>query len=185
MDGYNQQNQGSDQEDLDSSIESVKLNTPIIDAYIIDINKIGTWRHKLDLGRRFDHLASLKMAIRRTHPCFWVNTSSHTQMDRGLIEMNCSSAILGFVWQWGMPLLYCQFIVMKKMMIHNYFLGVPNIFRQSKFFRAGIPPWVLRATLPGGRLPVFSGHSAVRTAVKERKCRSEGRPYISLRATHV
>jgi hypothetical protein len=42
MDGYNQQNQGSDQEDLDSSIESVKLNTPIIDAYIIDINKIGT-----------------------------------------------------------------------------------------------------------------------------------------------
>ena len=133
MDGYNQQNQGSDQEDLDSSIESVKLNTPIIDAYIIDINKIGTWRHKLDLGRRFDHLASLKMAIRRTHPCFWVNTSSHTQMDRGLIEMNCSSAILGFVWQWGMPLLYCQFTVMKKMMIHNYFLGVPNIFRQSNF----------------------------------------------------
>jgi len=34
--------QGSDQENLDSSNESVKLNTPIIDAYIIDINKIGT-----------------------------------------------------------------------------------------------------------------------------------------------
>ena len=57
-----------------------------------------------------------------------------------------------------------------------FFWGYPNMFRQSHFFRADIPPRVLRATLPGGRLPVFSGHSAVRTAVKERKCRSEYKP---------
>ena len=164
--------QGSDQENLDSSNESVKLNTPIIDAYIIDINKIGTWRHKLDLGRRFGHLASLKMAIRP-----WEIS------DRGLIEMNSSSAGICLAMGYAPALLpmYCN----EENDDLQLFLGVPGIFRQSHFFRAGIPPWVLRATLPGGRLPVFSGHSAVRTAVKERKCRSEGRPYISLRAKHV